>query len=320
MPKTATSTNKIKVVFFGSSETSALFLEDLLASSQYQVVAVITQATRIHGHQSTRVSAVARLTESRDITLFTPTKLAEITRDLQKLQPRVGVLFAYGKILPNETINLFPAGIVNIHPSLLPKHRGPSPLESTILAGDTVAGTSIMLIAQEMDAGPILDQSQFTIAGDISKQALWQQLIAVSRKLLIPTLNKYLDGKITPRPQPKHVTPSYSRIIKKLDGDVDLNVANALELERTIRAYAGWPGTRIPIIWRGENTSLTIHQARLVSKNANNQANLACTNKTLILNLPKGSLELTQVQLPGRKIITGKDFCNAGYFSLNPKL
>lgn len=319
MPKTATSTNKSKVVFFGSSETSALFLEGLIAAKEYQVVvvAVVTQVAKTHGHKSTRVSAVARLAENHGITLFTPAKLAEITDDLQKLQPQVGVLFAYGKILPNETIDLFPAGIVNIHPSLLPKHRGPSPLENTLLAGDTVAGTSIMLITQEMDAGPILAQSQFAIASDVSKQDLWQQLIGASRELLIPTLNQYLHNEITPCPQPKRVLPSYSRIIKKTDGDIDPSTANALELERTIRAYAGWPGTRIPIIWRGETVSLTIHQARLVSKNVNDQAGLTCADKMLILALPKGSLELTQVQLPGRKTITGKDFCNAANFSLD---
>jgi methionyl-tRNA formyltransferase len=115
-------------------------------------------------------------------------------------------LFAYGKILPDETLHLFPKGIVNIHPSLLPRHRGPAPLENTILTGDSEAGTTIMLITSEMDAGPILAQSSFSVDSSLSKQQLWDQLIAESRSLLLPTLRDYIAGAISPQPQDPGIT------------------------------------------------------------------------------------------------------------------
>lgn len=127
------TTTKHRIVFFGASASSALILEDLLSTSQVEVVAVVTQPAKAHSHSHQRISRVTQLAEEHAIKLLTPHKLAEITQDLTNLNPDVGVLFAYGKILPDETLDTFPQGIINIHPSLLPKHRGPAPLESTIL-------------------------------------------------------------------------------------------------------------------------------------------------------------------------------------------
>lgn len=317
MPKKTTNIKIPKIVFFGSSQSSAVILQDLIDSKRYEVVAVVTQPEKPHSHTSSRQSAVSRLAETHHIPVLAPTRLVEITDQLKKLEPKVGVLFSYGKILPNETISLFNYGIVNIHPSLLPKHRGPSPLESTILAGDTRAGTSIMLISQEMDAGPILAQKSFGIAKHIAKQELWDKLMIANRKLIMPALDKYLAGVIKPRPQSKSLDPSYSRMIKKTDGDIDLTTISAVELERAIRAYSGWPGVRIPIIWHQKPAALTIHSARLHELSGEQTARLICRDKKLLLALADGCLELLEVQLPGRKIITGRDFCNTGDFSLD---
>lgn len=311
------STNtKHRLVFFGSSASSALILEDLLAEPWLEVIAIVTQPPKAHAHTHQRVSRVAQLAQDNSIRLFTPSKLSEITDDLTRLQPTAGVLFAYGKILPDATLDIFPKGIVNVHPSLLPKHRGPAPLESTILSGDKEAGTSIMLITSEMDAGPILAQKSFKIAADIPKQELWEQLLEVSRELLIPTLCDYLADSIVPQPQNESLAPTYSQLIKKHDGDINPHTVSTTELTRRVRAYSGWPGTRMQVSVRGATQSLMLHEVRIVNTQPAQAIKLSCTNKQLLLHLTNGTVEIMRAQLPNKAIVTGQDICNAGPITL----
>lgn len=310
MPKSTTT--KPRIIFFGSNQASALILQDLLNTKNMTVIGVVTQPNKQQGHTHQRTTPVAQLADSHQVPLLMPTNLKEITNTLKQLHPNLGVLFAYGKILPQETLDIFPKGIINIHPSLLPLHRGPSPLENTILSGDTKAGTSIMLITAKMDAGPILAQSSFSVPANITKSELWHQLLQTSRQLLIPTLQDYLANKIIPQPQNSTQTPSYSKIISKQDGDITPSTISSITLERMVRAYADWPGVRLPIIWRDKATTLTLHQVRPHSSASTNTVRLFCENKRLLLHLSDGCLEILFAQLPNKKIITGHDICNAG--------
>jgi methionyl-tRNA formyltransferase len=309
-------TTKHRTIFFGSSAASALILEDLLHAPDIEVVAVVTQPPKDHAHAHQRITRVAQLATEHNIALFTPHKLQEITSTLTELEPEIGVLFAYGKILPDETLNLFPKGSVNIHPSLLPRHRGPAPLENTILTGDSQAGTTIMLITSEMDAGPILAQSSFSVDSSLSKQQLWDQLIAESRSLLLPTLRDYIAGAISPQPQDPGITPTYSKLLKKTDGDIDPEAVGAAELIRIVRAYAGWPGVRLPVSLRGKILPLTLHEVRQISSDKADAAQLSCQNKQLILHLKDGSVEILRAQLPNKATVSGQDICNAGPIEL----
>lgn len=314
MPKTTTT--KPRLIFFGSGQASATILEDLVHSADVVVVGVVSRPGKQHSHTHQRTTHVAQLATEHNIKLFTPQKLTEITQQLAQLQPEAGVLFAYGKILPDETLNVFPKGIINIHPSLLPRHRGPAPLESTILGGDTQAGTSIMLITAEMDAGPILAQESFPITATIHKAALWEKLMHTSRKLLLPTLRDYLTGQLAPQPQRSDQEPSYSKLIKKQDGDITPHTASAANLERMVRAYTGWPGVRVPIILHGKALPLTLHEIRISSSQASKDIQIFCKNKQLFLQLSDGCVEILRAQLPGKSVVTGPDLCNAGLISL----
>lgn len=314
MLKTTTNT-KTRIIFFGSGQSSALILQDLLQEKDIAVVGVVSQSSKIHAHTHQRTTPVAQLAQVAKIPFFTPTKLTEITKQIRQLQPDVGVLFAYGKILPLETLDTFPHGIINIHPSLLPLHRGPSPLESTILAGDTTVGTSIMLITPEMDAGPILAQDSFTVPANIQKLELWEKLLKASRNLLVPTLRAYLSHTITPTPQDLSQKPSYSKLIKKQDGDISPKTMTAVQLERLVRAYSGWPGVRIPILLRNKPQTLSLHQVK-IHDTSTNKIKLYCQNKHLLLQLSGGCIEILQAQLPGKRVVTGRDLCNVGEIRL----
>ncbi|HLD34239.1 MAG TPA: methionyl-tRNA formyltransferase, partial [Patescibacteria group bacterium] len=177
---------------------------------------------------------------------------------LKSLKPDLGIVVAYGKIIPDAVLNIFPKGVVNIHPSLLPKYRGPSPIQAALLNGDSETGVTIMLLDKEMDHGPILAQQRMKIENTpktvITKHdaaalnsvrmtglALSNKLADIGAQLLVEILPKYLDGEITPQPQ-DHGRATFTKILERENGQIDWK-QSAEHIERMIRAYDLWPGT-----------------------------------------------------------------------------
>lgn len=312
-----TNTKKFRTIFFGSLEASADVLSDLHDQDWLEIVAVVSQPHKEQAHTTHRDTPVTRLARELGLRVFTPRSLnPDFVAELGALKADVGVLFAYGKILPDNLLEIFPHHIVNIHPSLLPKHRGPAPLEATILSGDTTAGTSIMLITSDMDAGPILASEAFEISATISKIDLWSKLLSTSRKLLIPTLRDYLAGNITPQDQSTHQAPSYSHIIKKTDGDIDTTKMSAPMIERTVRAYKNWPGTRLHVMRNDSQAILTLHDVSVIESHTTDSPSLRCEKGNLVLQTIQGSIAIDRAQLPGHQIISGRDLCNQAKWSL----
>jgi methionyl-tRNA formyltransferase len=305
-------------MFFGSMAASAEVLEDVLSDDGLEVVGVVTQASKAHSHRSHAHTPVALTAAAHNCPIFTPAKLTpDVIAELSDLKPDIGVLFAYGKMLPDALLAIFPRKIVNIHPSLLPRHRGPAPLEATILHGDTTAGTSIMIITSEMDAGPILAQDSFPISAHIAKQELWLQLVQASRKLLLPTLHGYLGGTIQPQPQDDARDITFSHLIRKMDGMINPREVSAVQLERQIRAYLGWPGSRLAVTRNGRPTELLIHEVSVLPDEASSsEPSLSCEQRQLILTLKTGCVRIDQAQLPGKSIVSGRDLCNSGDWEL----
>jgi methionyl-tRNA formyltransferase len=155
--------------------------------------------------------------------------------------PEVSVVVAYGKILPEEILNLPKFGSINIHYSLLPKYRGASPVESAILAGDAETGISIQKMEFKMDAGPIIAQEKVQILPDEKAAELRTRLIKIGGKLLVNTLPEFIDGKITPISQDES-RATHCKKIKKEDGLIDLN-DDTVKNYNKFRAYATWPRT-----------------------------------------------------------------------------
>lgn len=319
MTTTHKSPSRTRVIFFGSMAASAEVLEDLLSDDRLEVVGVVTQASKDHSHRSHAHTPVAQTAATHNCPTFTPAKLTpDVIAELRDLKPDIGVLFAYGKLLPDTLLAIFPNQIINIHPSLLPRHRGPAPLEATILSGDTTAGTSIMIITSEMDAGPILAQESFPIAANITKQELWVQLVQASRKLLLPTLHSYLDGAIQPQPQDETRGITFSHLIRKADSNIKPQDISAVQLKRQIRAYLGWPGSRLAVTRNGKPTELLIHEVSVLpDETPDSQPSLSCEQRQLILALKTGRVRIDRAQLPGKSIVSGKDLCNSGDWALD---
>src|SRR3989344_1827194 len=153
----------------------------------------------------------------------------------------LGVIAYYGKIIPKAVLELPKHGFLNAHPSLLPRWRGPSPVQSTILAGDKTTGVTIHIATEKPDAGPILAQKEILMDITDTCLSLTGKLAHEGASLLIPTIEKWLAGEITPRKQ-EESKATYTGLIKKKDGEIDWSTP-ADYIERMVRAYDPWPGT-----------------------------------------------------------------------------
>lgn len=160
--------------------------------------------------------------------------------DLRPHKAQLAVLAAYGHIVPQKVLDEFPMGIINVHPSLLPQYRGSTPIEQAILDGATNTGVSIMKLTAGMDEGPIYKQKTVHLSGQESKAELAQKLQELGAELLLEILPEIASGKLKPRQQPHPTRATYTKRISKGDGRIDW-AKPAAQIEREIRAYAGWP-------------------------------------------------------------------------------
>lgn len=233
-----------RIIFFGNErlssgyQSSCVILKALL-DADYEIVAVVAHHTESKSSRNVRELEVAEVAKKAGIPVLTPNKPIEIINELRDLKADIGVLVAYGKIVPQEVIDIFPKGIVNIHPSLLPKYRGSTPVEQVILDGAHETGVSIMQLVKEMDAGPIYVQEKLALNGRETKKELTDDLLATSKKLLLANLPTIIDGVLKPNNQ-KDSDATFCKQIEKTDGQIDWT-KSAAQIEREIRAYAGWP-------------------------------------------------------------------------------
>ena len=234
------------IVFFGNERlatgvrTTAPTLRGLIETG-YEVAAVITNYEPAQS-RTARELEIETVAKAYNVPVLMPKRLSDISNQIKGYGANIGVLVAYGKIIPKEIINLFPRGIVNIHPSLLPRGRGPTPIEQAILEGAGKTGVSIMKLIGEMDAGPTYAQREISLKGIESKQALADYLLAEGRNLLLDNLASVIDGSTDPVPQDTGKA-TYSSLLTKEDGIIDWSKP-AVQLEREIRAFLGWPKSR----------------------------------------------------------------------------
>jgi methionyl-tRNA formyltransferase len=241
----------MRVIFLGTPEFAAIPLEALARDARYQVVGVVTQPDRAAGRgRAPDPPPVKRAALQLGIPVFQPESLRDpaAVEQLAALRPDVGVVAAYGEILRKNVLAIPPHGYVNIHPSLLPRHRGPTPVPGAILAGDTETGVTVMLLDAKMDSGPLLAQRRVPLPPDARGGPLTEELFRLGSALLLDTLASYVAGTLAPEPQDDSQA-SYTRLLKKEDGAIDWG-SDAIQIERMTRAYDPWPGAHTS--WRGQ--------------------------------------------------------------------
>lgn len=242
------------IVFFGTESFSLTALQALVDAG-FNIAAVVTKPDTYRGRKQVLTApAVKTYALEHTIPVFQPEKLRDITDNLKKFDQAAGVLVSYGKIIPQSTIDLFSPGIINLHPSLLPKYRGPSPIESAIASGDTETGISIMELSAAMDAGPIYYQETVALGGTETQTSLYEALGELGAKRLIEKLPSIFDGSLLPTPQDDAMA-SYCQLLTKDTSFVDPTHLTAAAFERHVRAYQEFPRTRI--IWHDYTLIIT---------------------------------------------------------------
>ena len=231
----------VKVVFFGTPAFAVPTLDRLLASP-YEVVAAVTQPDRPRGRgQRVSESPVKQVAKDRHIPVLEPRKMkdASFVEALTQLAPDLGVVAAYGKILPDQLLTLPRLGMINVHASLLPKYRGAAPIHRAVMAGEAETGITIIRLVREMDAGPMLRQATYPIGLEQTSDALEHELAELGADLLTRTVDDLDAGRASEEPQ-DHSRATLAPRLTKDDGLIDWT-AQAAAVHNQVRGLHPWP-------------------------------------------------------------------------------
>jgi methionyl-tRNA formyltransferase len=242
-------TGPAPTVFFGSGAFAVPVLDVLVGAPEVAVTGVVTTPDRPAGRRlDPRPTPVALRARELGLTVLQPAGLrnAEAVDTIGALRPRLGVLADYGRIVPPAILDLPDAGILNVHPSLLPRWRGASPIPATILAGDRDTGVTVIRMDEGLDTGPIVAVERWGLRGDEDAPALEARAAAVGAELIARLVGPWLRGEIAPRPQGE-AGATMTRPLRREDGLLD-PTRPAVELERQVRALRPWPGTYVESI------------------------------------------------------------------------
>lgn len=240
-----TANGQVRVIFFGTEDLSTPTLKSLLFDDRYQVIAVVTKPDSMRGRgHKLQSPEVAELARKHNVTLLQPTKLAEISQVITALDPDIGALVSYGKIIPQSIIDIFPNGIINFHPSMLPVYRGPSPIETSLANGDSFTGATLISLSSQMDTGDIYYQEKIPINPDDTASDLYDQLGKRGAELMCDNLIKIVNNELKVTPQDDSLA-IYCHIITRQDGQLDPTNMTARECYNRLRAYQKWPRCRL---------------------------------------------------------------------------
>jgi len=302
----------MRILFAGSPVIAVPSLEVLFNIEEIEIAGILTNPDTAKGRHGTPLPTdVGAAAEKQGITqILKPIKLDAAAREqVSLLKPDLLVSFAYGRIFGPKFLALFPLGGINIHPSLLPKYRGPTPIQAAIINRDTVTGITIQTLAEEMDSGDILKQEELNLTGKETTESLSQTAAEKAALMLPDVLKKIKSGGIKKIPQSETgIKVSYCSLISRENGVIDWNM-KAVEIEAKIRAFTPWPLCR------------TIHNGReLLILKADVLPGSACGSPGQVLGIDQkygimvqtgeGILAVSQLQYQAKKALFWRDFLN----------
>jgi len=280
--------NNLKIIFLGNPDFALPALEALV-KEKYQIVGVVTAPDKPTGRkQILTPPPVKVLAQKHGLAIYQPKDKTELLEIIKKLQPDLAVVTAFGMIFPKEVLNIPKYGFINVHPSLLPRWRGPTPIQTAILNGDEETGVSLFLLDEEMDHGPILAKRELEFPiSNFQFPILSQKLAELGADLLIETLPKYINGEIKPQAQDESQA-TYTKKFSTQDAYIepkDLEIAQekggdkAIEIERKIRALNPEPGTFTLSLSKGGLKRTKLLEAKIIDE----------------------KLKITKIQVEGKK-------------------
>jgi len=297
-----------RVVFMGTP-AFALPVMSALLKSNYNVVAVYSQPDKVAGRgNKVSVPPVKEYAIRHGLSVFQPDSLRSqsVQEQLMSLSPDLIVVAAYGLILPKTVLDVPVKGCLNLHPSLLPKYRGPTPVASAILNGESITGVTIITMDEGMDTGPIVATKNVPIEFDETSFTLTTKLFELGAELLVSVLPDWLNGSVSPREQDSSAAVCTRKFVKE-DGYIDWS-RSAVQIERSVRAFQPWPGcyTR----WNGKlvkilDSSVTDSE---IMKEPNLGVVLAMGSDDIGISTSSGILEVHQLQVEGKRPVDSREF------------
>lgn len=282
-----TKTNQI--IFFGNEQLAQGIkagtpIFDALLANNYQICALVLPAAHVRKPFQIAVKA-----EKAGIPIHYVTKGRELLPIIEQYQPQLGVLAAFGKLVPQSAIDAIPGGIINIHPSLLPKYRGTTPIESPLLNGDNETGVSVMRLVKEMDAGPILAQAKVEITPETTKQSLYDELSTLGAKLISDVLGPTL-AKNAPETLQNEAEATFTAKLDKSQSELKFAEKGAQTLCNEVRAFAGFPKSKTILL----NIPCTIIAAHVSTEPLTELDQKCADGKYFIIDrlLPENSKEM----------------------------
>lgn len=291
-----------RIIFMGTPEFAVPTLEMLSGRDDIDLRLVVTQPDRPSGRGKKLVSPPVKDTaDAHDLPVLQTDSLrhAEVKQRIIDEKPDLVVVAAFGMILGKWILELPPLGCVNLHASLLPRHRGASPISAAILAGDDVTGVTLMQMDRGLDTGPMLAEIAVPIQADDTTESLTPKLAEAAARLLESNLEQLLAGELTPVPQPEGATET--RQLTKDDGRIDW-AKPAVEIERHVRAMWSWPRawTVLP-----DDSRMQVHAAKVVTDVSLPPGQISVDKKSALIGTGHNALELVRVQFPGGRPIEG---------------
>lgn len=305
----------MRIIFLGTPEIAKICLEEIL-KSEHQVVAVVTKLDKPVGRgNKIQMSPVKKLALEKDLPVF---QFKNINKEgieiLKSLQPDVLVLVAFGQILGDEVLNI--ALPINLHGSLLPKYRGPSPIQTAILNGEKISGVSIIKMAGEVDAGDILLQKEIVIEEDDTSETLFNKMAVLGGKQLVESLNLISKNKAVFTKQ-EHSKATFTSMLTKENAKLNFNQKTA-NIVNKIRAYNPSPVAFFEL----DGVKYKIYKAReyksdIQNKNfSNGEVIFSSSKEGLVIKTADGFLEILEIQYPNSNKLNIKQFLNGRDFSV----
>ncbi len=300
----------MRIIFMGSPEFAIPPLEHLIFNG-HEVAAVYTPPDKPAGRSREPVATAiknAALSWKIPVVQVRSLKTPEAVKQMVEFRPEAIVVAAFGQILPQAVLELPCYGCLNIHPSLLPKYRGPSPVPSTILAGDEFAGVSVMRLDAGMDTGPIFSRAQISISPYDNSESLLIKLFQIGARMLAEVIEVLPWGKLMPEPQ-QEAEASYTKEIIKEEGRIDWQLS-AVEIWRRVRAYQPWPGAYT--FWMGKQ--LKIIEAFPMATEEAPQIGQVMSQQSMQdpavvrVGTGNGILCITRVQIEGKRTMSAGEF------------
>jgi len=295
----------VRIVFFGTPELAVPSLEALAA--RHTVTAVVCQPDKPQGRSAQLVPPPVKMRALElGIPVHQPAKLNDGAFEAWLMQqaPEACALVAYGRLLKAPILAVPPRGILNLHPSLLPKYRGPSPIQSAILAGDTETGITIMRIEMDTDAGAILLQRPFPIAPEDTTASLTEKLAHAGAGMLAEGMDLVAQGSAVFTPQ-DHARATHCRMISKEDARIDWRLS-AQEIHNRVRAFIPWPVAQATL--GGE--ILRIHATHVLPSNQGDVPGIVAdvTKDAIVVGTGSGRLAIDRLQAAGKKPMSTAEF------------